>query len=953
MITPNFENIPAELTALSQWVCWRLETRQGKPTKVPYQPNAARARVDDPQTWSDFAAVVEAYGGRFGFSGIGFVLTADDPFSGIDIDSCLNPETGELDPIAAQIVAALPTYCEISPSGRGLRLFVKGALPPGRRRKGKVEMYDAGRYLTLTGARFGTVADIAPCAAELAALHAEIFGEAREETLKPAQATPATPVDLDDAKLLDLATSAKNGAAFRALWSGDTAGHGGDDSAADQALSNHLAFWTGCEPDRMDRLFRQSGLMRPKWDSKRGEGQTYGSLTIRKAIQDCPKTYRSRSKITLKKTQSSPDLLKNGRDSRDNRDSTDLEGENSENPSRDTQNKTGTTGTNGRIRPFFAMKHRDGSLITTNPEVAERLKIDSPGLWYVPVTEKRNSKESGGGSTPEHGDPVWISIPFELLATTDDGRGHGHGLAIRFRAFSGHDHTWTIPRALLVIEGRELFQKLYDMGFHMSVGENSFHRLRDYLNRARSEVERLPQSLSVARTGWAPGNRFVLPDQVFGGDGAQVFFQSDDPKPSAYTSRGTLADWRAGVAVPAEPYDLPVFALSCAFAGPLLEPLRIDSGGFHFEGLSSTGKSSAQFWALSAWGEPRELVQSWEGTKVGFELVASAYSDTLMVLDEIGRVDPRVVGTTIYQVMNGSGKLRGNVRLTHRATLRWRTLLLSSGEKSLAQIMAGAPGAVPPVAGQEVRLAHVPVDPTTGIFNGLTDSAQRRALVKSINDAAASHYGHAARAFLERLTAPDGLGDATEATAQVKQIAARLSGPESTNEIDRVALRFALVAFAGELASQHAITGWKPGRALAAATALFKLWRYHWGSASRDETNFLQRLDEWLAETRLSSFIEIDPITKEKVRSGHDSPIRSFYGYTTVKDDARIFYLNPAGWKAATKDTGRGVAISALRRVSRLIAGGAGDGGKSERIAGEKGRYYVIHGERLPDAEQP
>ncbi|MDG4562965.1 MAG: DUF927 domain-containing protein [Candidatus Competibacter sp.] len=952
MIPPNFENIPAELAGLSQWVLWNLETRNGKETKVPYQPTGARARVDDPSTWSDFATVVEACG-RFGFSGVGFVLTADDPFSGIDIDGCLNPETGELDPVAAKIVAALPTYSEISPSGRGLRLFVNGALPPGRRRKGKVEMYDAGRYLTLTGARFGTVADIAPCAAELAAVHAEIFGEAPRETPKPSKATPATPIDLDDAKLLELATRAKNGAAFRALWSGDTSGHGGDDSAADLALCNLLAFWTGCDADRMDRLFRQSGLMRPKWDSKRGEGETYGSWTIRKAIRDCQKTYQPGSKSPSKKTQSSPDLLKNGRDNRDNRDKTDLQGENSENPSRDTQNKTGTTGTNGRIRPFFAMKHLDGSLITTNPEVAERLEINRPGLWYVPVTEKRNSKESGGGSTPEYGEPVWISIPFELLATTDDGRGHGHGLAIQFRSLHGHDHTWTIPRALLVIEGRELFQKLYDMGFHMSVADNSFHRLRDYLNRARSEVERLPQSLSVARTGWAPGNRFVLPDHVFGGDGAQVFYQSDDPKPSAYTLRGTLADWRAGVSVPVEPYDQPVFALSCAFAGPLLEPLRIDSGGFHFEGLSSTGKSSAQFWALSAWGEPRELVQSWEGTKVGFELVASAYSDTLMVLDEIGRVDPRVVGTTIYQIMNGSGKLRGNVRLTHRATLRWRTLLLSSGEKSLAQIMAGAPGAVPPVAGQEVRLAHIPVDPTTGIFNGLTDGTKRRALVKSVNDAAGLYYGHAARVFLERLTAPDGLGDATEAAAEVKQIAARLVGPESTNEIDRVALRFALVAFAGELASQYEITGWKPGRALAAATALFKLWRLHWGNASRDETNFLQRLDEWLAEHRPGSFAEIDPVTKDLMRSDRNPAMRSFYGYTYVQNGGRVFYLNAAGWRAATQQTGRGVAISALRRVNRLIAGGDGDGGKSERIAGEKGRFYVIHGERLPDAEQP
>ena len=142
-------------------------------------------------------------------------------------------------------------------------------------------------------------------------------------------------------------------------------------------------------------------------------------------------------------------------------------------------------------------------------------------------------------------------------------------------------------------------------------------------------------------------------------------------------------------------------------------------------------------------------------------------------------------------------------------------------------------------------------------------------------------------------------------------------------------------------------------RALAAATALFKLWRYHWGSASRDETNFLQRLDEWLAEHRPGSFAEIDPVTKDLMRSDRNPAMRSFYGYTYVQDSGRVFYLNAAGWKVATQQTGRGVAISALRRVNRLVAGGEGNGGKELRIAGERGRFYVIHGESLPNAEQP
>ncbi|MBK8752819.1 MAG: DUF927 domain-containing protein [Candidatus Competibacteraceae bacterium] len=209
--------------------------------------------------------------------------------------------------------------------------------------------------------------------------------------------------------------------------------------------------------------------------------------------------------------------------------------------------------------------------------------------------------------------------------------------------------------------------------------------------------------MSVARTGWAPGSRFVLPDRVFGSNGVELFYQSDDPSPSPYTVHGTLDDWRERVAMKLAPYDLPVFSLSCAFAAPLLKPLRIESGGFHVEGDSSTGKTTAQRWALSVWGSDEDLLVSWNSTRVGSELLTAAYSDTLLVFDEIGQAaDPRLVGKMVYDLCNGTGKTRGNARLTHRANLRWRTLLLSSGEKSLAQMLASV-GAPPPVAGQETH----------------------------------------------------------------------------------------------------------------------------------------------------------------------------------------------------------------------------------------------------------
>ncbi|MCB1770732.1 MAG: hypothetical protein KDJ31_13710, partial [Candidatus Competibacteraceae bacterium] len=305
MLPVNFDNIPNELKSRPQWVLWRLESRKGKSTKTPYQIDGCRAAVNKPDTWTTYETARAAYlEQRIKFSGIGFVITENDPIVGVDLDKCLSPDTGELDSLAAEIVADIPTYCEASPSGRGLRLFAFGSLPPGGRRKGMVEMYESGRYLTVTGHRFNGHADLTDCTVPLAQIHARLFP-------KPAARRPSSPSlspqgsRLSDQEVLDKARASRQGSHFSQLWEGV---HGGDDSAADLALCNMLAFWTGNDAEQIDRLFRQSGLMRTKWDEKRGEAGTYGQRTIATAIEGTPETYhqkQSSSRARIEKNTTS------------------------------------------------------------------------------------------------------------------------------------------------------------------------------------------------------------------------------------------------------------------------------------------------------------------------------------------------------------------------------------------------------------------------------------------------------------------------------------------------------------------------------------------------------------------------------------------------------------------------------------------------------------------------
>ena len=308
--TPAATRTPAELIALPQWVCWRYEERNGKTTKAPINAKSngrlIHAKSNDPATWASHAEAMAACERHPELAGVGFCFAPDDGLTGIDLDHVIDPETGELKPEAAEILERFHgTYAEVSPSGTGLRLFAFGK--PGRSGKNtgmekwlEVYSHPSSRYLTVTGDHWTDSATaVTEQQAALDWLHARFMtastGGGRQVSKQPVDAKSRPSVELkSDERLLKKARSAKNGGDFERLWAGDTSGHGGDESAADLALCNMLAFWTQGNPDTIDRLFRQSGLMRDKWDSKRGESGTYGQITTDKAIARCKAFYGDR-----------------------------------------------------------------------------------------------------------------------------------------------------------------------------------------------------------------------------------------------------------------------------------------------------------------------------------------------------------------------------------------------------------------------------------------------------------------------------------------------------------------------------------------------------------------------------------------------------------------------------------------------------------------------------------
>ena len=268
----RIENIPQELKSLRQWVCW------AGIDKIPKNPhNGRNARSNDSSTWSSFKDACDACE-KYSFDGIGFMFA--NGYFGVDLDHCVD----DMD-FCDEFVETLQSYAEYSKSHEGIHIICRGELPVGARRRGKVEMYSSGRYFICTGDIYNPAyTEIVDCTESIKVLHSKYLPSSSPK------ARPFKAITLDDQEVIDLARNSKSGQLFNMLYSGNWQGAYASQSEADLAFCNQLAFWTQKDYEQMDRIFRSSGLMRDKWDTKRG-GKTYGSITISKACIACADVY--------------------------------------------------------------------------------------------------------------------------------------------------------------------------------------------------------------------------------------------------------------------------------------------------------------------------------------------------------------------------------------------------------------------------------------------------------------------------------------------------------------------------------------------------------------------------------------------------------------------------------------------------------------------------------------
>jgi hypothetical protein len=294
------KKIPKELKKGKAFVVWSYKQksgREGKPDKwdkLPLNPSTGKpASVTNPKTWCPFSKAFGTYCDG-DYDGVGRVI--NEPYVGIDLDKCRKPSTGEIDSWAEDIIDKLDSYSEISPSGKGVKIWLRGALPKGRRRIDNIEMYDSGRYFTLTGHHLeGTPTTVEKRQEELEEVYQDLFPKRKGLRTHGGGESSSVSNNMTDAAIIKKALESDK--KFKRLWEGRIKAYKSQ-SEADLALCSKLGFYLGRDQERIDRSFRKSRLYRKKW-----EREDYRNSTILKAIAETTETYSEQLQTTARSRQ--------------------------------------------------------------------------------------------------------------------------------------------------------------------------------------------------------------------------------------------------------------------------------------------------------------------------------------------------------------------------------------------------------------------------------------------------------------------------------------------------------------------------------------------------------------------------------------------------------------------------------------------------------------------------
>ena len=504
---------------------------------------------------------------------------------------------------------------------------------------------------------------------------------------------------------------------------------------------------------------------------------------------------------------------------------------------------------------------------------------------------------------------------------------------IQFHDKDNTQHTLLIPYEHFMGEAQEALKIIANHGLmppRQSNKKNVFiHYIQDFPIEKRFRC--------VAQTGWH-GHAFVTTNRTFGNHSdEELLFHSDMKDP--YSSKGSFEGWQQ-LSQLIEPHALAVLSFSCAFAGQLVLPLGAESGGFHIYGSSTDGKSTITKAACSIWGNPKHISKSWRTTDNALENEAELRNDNFLNLDELRQATPKAVSDIVYMLTGGQGKARSNKAGKNREIKQFSLMYTSTGEVTLEEHLRR--GNLELDAGLLLRFAHISSDAGKGygVFEQINYGTTSSDLGNRINELLSQHYGHAGIKWLEYLT-HDTDGVMVKAQALLEGFVEKHTQAKN-GQANRVLRRFALVAVAGELATQAGITGWQQGRAFEALGQCFQTWLGSLGNGENlEETKILEHFKAFFEAHGTSRFEDL------RVRRHPDGEvirqsIQNRVGY--YDPDEKVYLVSYTMFKQEMC-----VGINEANAKKVLIKHGWIKG----FVEGEKKLYVKKTSNHLPDGTRP